>query len=208
MANLFIGFPVPRAKIADMIEGAAPPLEHVTNHLPPGSDPLVLPGDISENQILKWNGTKFVGSDAPAGNGYTSPMSIPPSAFFPEFDTVDFQLSESHLRKLSTFDSAYFYAPVILPHGATITKVTLFGYRQDNNAYLDLFLNRVTNTAGSYQMALIYAEWTDGNGSAYDDTISDATIDNNSNSYHLKCKIQCNDHFDDVKLIRVQIDFS
>ncbi|GAH54174.1 unnamed protein product, partial [marine sediment metagenome] len=53
MANLFIGFPVPRAKIADMIEGAAPPLEHVVNHLPGGSDQLVLSTDIATNQIVK-----------------------------------------------------------------------------------------------------------------------------------------------------------
>jgi len=40
MANLFIGFPVPRAKIADMIEGAAPPLEHHTNHESGGADEM------------------------------------------------------------------------------------------------------------------------------------------------------------------------
>lgn len=67
MGNLFIGFPVPRAKIAEMIEGKAPPLEHKQNHEPDGIDPLALPGDISTNQILKWNGTKFIGADAPTG---------------------------------------------------------------------------------------------------------------------------------------------
>lgn len=40
MANLFIGFPVPRAKIADMIEGAAPPLEHHANHEAGGADEM------------------------------------------------------------------------------------------------------------------------------------------------------------------------
>ncbi|MBA7495669.1 hypothetical protein ES702_06258 [subsurface metagenome] len=67
MANLFIGFPVPRAKIADMITGAAPPLKHIENHRPPGSDPLVLPGDISSGQIVKWDGSKFVGIAEPSG---------------------------------------------------------------------------------------------------------------------------------------------
>lgn len=76
MGNMFLGFPVPRAKIALMIEGAAPPLEHKENHEPDGSDPLVLPGDISSDQIIKWNGTKFVGSAAPSGglgNRYDDP---------------------------------------------------------------------------------------------------------------------------------------
>ncbi|TET21422.1 MAG: hypothetical protein E3J78_03995 [Candidatus Cloacimonadota bacterium] len=67
MGNMFLGFPVPRAKIALMIEGAAPPLNHKENHEPDGSDPLILPGDISAGQIIKWNGTKFIGSAAPPG---------------------------------------------------------------------------------------------------------------------------------------------
>lgn len=67
MGNLFMGFPVPRAKIAEMIEGAAPPLNHIENHRPPGTDPLVLPGDISSGQLVKWNGSKFIGVDAPSG---------------------------------------------------------------------------------------------------------------------------------------------
>lgn len=38
MGNSFIGFPVPRAKIADMIAGAAPPLIHHTDHENGGAD--------------------------------------------------------------------------------------------------------------------------------------------------------------------------
>lgn len=38
MGNSFIGFPVPRAKIADMIAGAAPPLIHHTDHETGGDD--------------------------------------------------------------------------------------------------------------------------------------------------------------------------
>ncbi len=44
MGNLFIGFPVPRAKIADMIDGAAPPLEHKTQHQTGGSDEIDVTG--------------------------------------------------------------------------------------------------------------------------------------------------------------------
>lgn len=74
MGNLFIGFPVPRAKIATMIEEAAPPLAHKENHEPPGSDPLILPDDISSGQIIKWNGTKFIGVDEPSA-GMTFPWA-------------------------------------------------------------------------------------------------------------------------------------
>jgi len=50
-----------------MIEGAAPPLEHKENHEPDGSDPLILPGDISSDQLIKWDGDKFIGVAEPSG---------------------------------------------------------------------------------------------------------------------------------------------
>jgi len=53
MGNFFIGFPVPRAKIAEMVEGYAPPLAHVINHLPLGSDPII--EAMGYNQVLVWN---------------------------------------------------------------------------------------------------------------------------------------------------------
>ena len=40
MANLFLGFPVPRAKIADMITGTAPPSLHKTQHQDGGTDEI------------------------------------------------------------------------------------------------------------------------------------------------------------------------
>jgi len=44
MGNSFIGFPVPRARIADMIAGSAPPSQHKTQHQDEGSDELDLTG--------------------------------------------------------------------------------------------------------------------------------------------------------------------
>lgn len=44
MGNSFIGFPVPRARIADMIAGLAPPSDHKTQHQDGGSDELDVTG--------------------------------------------------------------------------------------------------------------------------------------------------------------------
>jgi len=44
MANMFLGFPVPRARIADMIATTAPPAIHNTNHASGGSDQLDVTG--------------------------------------------------------------------------------------------------------------------------------------------------------------------
>ena len=208
MANLFIGFPVPRAKIADMIEGSAPPLEHITNHLPPGSDPLVLPGDISDDQILQWNGTKFVGTAA-AGNGaYPSPITIHPSAFTPQDDTVDYHCYEGGLRRRADLAAGYFHAPVDLPHGVTVSKLILYGFRNDAAAALELILRCVTNTGSVNPMATILADWTDDNGSKEETSIGYATVDNANNSYYLYCQINPNDNVWDVILRRAVIEFS
>lgn len=88
MGNFFLGFPVPRARIADMIIGAAPPLEHIANHLPGGSDPLVLPGDISTDQFVKWDGTKFIGVDEPGG-GIASRYADPHIYLCTNFEALD-----------------------------------------------------------------------------------------------------------------------
>jgi len=40
MGNQFIGFPVPRARIADMIAGSAPPKIHHTGHETGGDDEI------------------------------------------------------------------------------------------------------------------------------------------------------------------------
>lgn len=44
MPNSFLGFPVARAKIADMISGSAPPSNHHTQHEDGGSDEMDLTG--------------------------------------------------------------------------------------------------------------------------------------------------------------------
>lgn len=56
MANLFLGFPVPRAKIADMISGSAPPSLHKTQHQDGGTDEIDCTGLVGAGGItLPWN---------------------------------------------------------------------------------------------------------------------------------------------------------
>jgi len=208
MANLFIGFPVPRAKIADMIEGSAPPLEHVSNHLPSGSDPIVLPGDIETDDNVQWNGTKFIGTAA-AGNGVVlSPMSIHSSVFIPQDDQTDYHSYEGGLRRRADLGAAYFHGPVSLPHGVTVTKLILYGYRTDAAASLELILRCVTNSGSVNPMATISADWTDGNNSKEETSIGYATVNNSTYSYYLYAHIHPNDDVWDVILRRAVIEFS
>lgn len=82
MANLFIGFPVARAKIADMISTSAPPSLHKTQHQDGGTDEI----DVSGLTGLPSGGLAIGGADyygstfeeltgydiSPSGSGDTS----------------------------------------------------------------------------------------------------------------------------------------
>lgn len=208
MGNLFIGFPVPRAKIADMIEGSAPPLNHIANHRPSGSDPLVLDTDIEDNQIVKWNGTKFIGAAAPAAGVVLSPMSIHASVFIPQDDQTDYHCYEGGLRRRADLGAAYFHGPVSLPHGVTVTKLILYGYRTDAAATLELILRCVTNAGSVNPMATILADWSDGNGSKEETSIGYDTVDNSTYSYYLYAHIHPNYDVWDVILRRAVIEFT
>lgn len=88
MGNQFLGFPVPRAKIAEMIAGAAPPLAHAAWHRPVGSDPLAAPGDISDGQAVVWDAAlaKFKGASA---GGISSAYETPGVFISTWFDSKD-----------------------------------------------------------------------------------------------------------------------
>lgn len=208
MGNLFIGFPVPRAKIATMIEEAAPPLEHVANHEPDGTDPIVLPGDISTDEVLQWNGTKFIGAAAGGNGGVPSPISINSCAFIPVSDTEDYSLDGDILKRRTGTTLLDCNANVCLPHGVTITKLTLYAYRNDADASIQIVLYRVDPAGTINTLASVSADWTSGNSSKFDDTVSNATIDNTTYSYQIYCGMDPNDSVNDVKLSRVQIDFT
>ncbi len=88
MANFFLGFPVPRAKIADMISEDAPPIIHVTQHIPGGSDPFV--ASMANGQILVWSSAAgaFVAA-TPSGNGIADLYSETGYYFHTFFESID-----------------------------------------------------------------------------------------------------------------------
>lgn len=207
MGNLFIGFPVPRAKIATMIEEAAPPLNHVENHEPDGSDPIVLPDDITTDQLLQWDGEKFIGADVPEAEGFPSPVSIHACQFNPVDDQDDYTCDESGLKRRLSLDSAVYWAPVLLPHAVTVTRVTVYAFRDDGSAPFSVYLYRVSNTGVSQTMAYISIDLTSGNLNKFDSSIDYSTVDNDTYSYCIRCYMNPNDSVDDIKLYRIKIAF-
>ncbi len=115
----------------------------------------------------------------------TGYFSVPSSAFRPQNNTQVY--NEAGDRLLST-GAGSFHAPVALPHGAVVTRMTF--YWDDRNATSDMdcsLVQSLLSTNGTYFMADASSSGWSGEGSSYDDSINsnEATIDNSQYMYYL-----------------------
>ena len=140
--------------------------------------------------------------------GFPRPLSIGPTAFQPAYDTQDWDLTEKWLKNRTSLSIQYFHAPVILPHGARVRKLTLNAYREDALATVSLYLYRFNKIDSRADMAQVIADWTTGHSSGYDDTISYDVIDNENYAYSLYIVIDPNDAVEDVYFECATIDWS
>ena len=140
--------------------------------------------------------------------GYPKPLAVGPATFASGSDAYDFSLNEKFLKNRVALSIQRFYAPVILPSGVTVKRLTLFGYRDDDAATLMLELLRADATGITTIMASVVATWTTGDSSGYDDTITEPVVDNGNYSYCLRLSLTPNDSVEDVYLRRAQVDWS
>ena len=138
---------------------------------------------------------------------YPKPLSIPPTDFVSQLDSQDWQIDPVGLRNRVATVVQYFRAPVHLPHGAVVTKLTLYGYRLAAGDLITLTLDRNDRVGNAVALATLSADWTGGYGSKYDDTIEYATIDNENYDYSLTTTISPDTSADDVRLTGVLIDW-
>lgn len=139
---------------------------------------------------------------------YPSPLSISPAAFTPIFDTYDWYITQHTVKNRAGLVIQYYAAPVNLPHGVTVTKVTLYGYRDDNLSTMALTLYQTDRETNRPSMAGIIADWIDGYGSKYDDTINLAVIDNENYSYGFLLILTPNDAVEDCYFTGAKIEFT
>lgn len=137
-----------------------------------------------------------------------SPLSVPPAAFVPAESSQDWYIRSNALRNASNVTYQLFFAPIFLPNGAVVSKLTLYGYRDDASATLSVSLIRDDRAGTSGTMATVSSDWTGGNSSGYDDSISNATINNSTYDYLLQLTIDPNDATSDVVFTGAKIDFS
>jgi hypothetical protein len=135
--------------------------------------------------------TGATGSQGPRGFGVPQKGNISVSAFAVVPPTSDDSVSYSYsygLRNTDTHSLVYCYAPLQLPHGATITNATFYFYDYDTS-YFTFYLMRQNQTL-SYQV-MGYVSNSPGSDTPGNTHISlssidyGATVDNNNYYYYL-----------------------
>jgi len=146
--------------------------------------------------------------------GYTPSVtryrSIAPPTFVPLNDSQDYNIAWSDVKRGSPAGSLFVSAPINdLPHGATITSVKAWWYRDDAAAAGAISLMRQTLSTGAIStMATMNSNATTGIHSVEDTTITNPGIDNSGYIYALDCTITPNDNANDVYLLGVVITFT
>ena len=140
--------------------------------------------------------------------GFPKPLSISPGGFVPDEDTYDWDITGLRIRNAAALTLQNYSAQVSLPQGATVTKLILYGYRDDDAATLSLKLQRADRVGGATLMAQVVADWTTPYDSGYDDTISSPVIDNENYCYHLIVDIDPNDAVSDVEFTGAVIEWN
>jgi hypothetical protein len=115
------------------------------------------------------------------GTGY---VSVPAAAFRPGSNAHDYFNTGWSAGAGVLTGSALLFAPVQLPHGATVTKVTLYFYDGDTSDELTVELFRSDHDQSPNSMAVVNS--VNPGSSEYDDSINYATIDNSLYSYYMK----------------------
>ena len=139
---------------------------------------------------------------------YPKPLSIGPPGFVPQEDTYDWLIVGGTLKNRAVLTEQLFSCPILLPHGVTVTKLTLYGFRDDGLATLMVTLQRATTIGATEPMTSKTADWTTGDSSGESTAILNPVIDNNNYAYFLTLQLDPNDSVEDVKFRSIRIDWN
>ena len=139
--------------------------------------------------------------------GFPKPFIVPAPAFVPLGSDQDWIIKLKELRNKASLSSQEFNAPVCLPNGVTVTKLTLVGYRTAEVDTLELRLIRVSSAGSEQIMATVVADWLYGYGSTETTTISYAKIDNANYFYGLRADVDPDSVVTDARFTRAVIEW-
>lgn len=131
-------------------------------------------------------------------------------AFQDEFNSpAPARFAATALKSTSDTLAAYVGAAIHLPHGAVVTSVKAYWYRNDAAAVGGLQMHRITLSDGSLDlMAQADSDSSAGYHSKETTSIGYPTIDNVNHSYFLYVTIDPNNDKGDVFLVGVVITYT
>jgi hypothetical protein len=109
-------------------------------------------------------------------------ISVPPAAFTPMFTTVTYEKYPGYIR-----GSGNFLAPVQLPNGAIVTKMSVSLTDSSTTGQIEVNLIRAREQTNYYMANVITSfSGTPGQTTLFDDTIDYAQVDNQDYCYTLR----------------------
>jgi hypothetical protein len=141
--------------------------------------------------------------------GSSGYVSIPAAAFQPmSCDNYRYINSGAQLWP-EDMNSTLFYAPVQLPHGATITKVTFF-WRDTStyNGYVALERSNLYNGTGEVLATVYTADANAGVYSTSETNIINPVVDDAHHSYYMSLGLFWNSSTEYIAAVTVIIEYS
>lgn len=144
-------------------------------------------------------------------NSTTRSLSVPPTAFIPTSSSSAYFVDATGLQNTATaLTETFYYAPISLPDGATITGVSMRYLNDSTDDNITLELHRVTLSSASLSASVVA---TAAGASSLIRTANSAAlnvaIDNSTTSYslaaHWKAPFGGASH---IKLIHVRVDYT
>lgn len=141
-------------------------------------------------------------------NAVTRYYSIPPAAFVTQQETYDWYITYSLIKNRAVLGNQTFLAPVNLPHGAVVTAIAMYYYRDDSLSSIASWLYRISATGISNEMAYVNGGSIAGNATEEDTSILLSTIDNLSYTYCIVLTIAPNNSVDDCYAYGFRITYT
>lgn len=166
------------------------------------------------DNIQSISGTKTFGIGKLLVNTETRYYSISPTAYHTAdgADELEKLIGSGSLYLMNvnwwSYTNRNFYAPVYLPHGATVISFKFNYYRNDVLALMSAGLQKFSSTGAMTPMANVIATLSSGNHSETDTSISSPVIDNNGNSYAVVVGIDNNNDQGDALYYSVVIGYT
>jgi hypothetical protein len=134
----------------------------------------------------------------------TGRISVPAPAFQPNLETYQFSISGGSMW---TEGGENYHAPIFLPDGSTVTKMTFFYDDSAPTQSVTVSLRRWDLSSHTYLPMAEVTSLNGGWGNGYDDSIMFSQVDNEHYSYHLRAEFSSDTALSNLKVETVIVEY-